>query len=284
MASLTELINLQKYQTGYHGDGPSQKLDFSPLRKIGQQQDQKQATALKLLQYQAAVQKAQADAAIAKRKQDIWNMVGTPAIGDKSTAGDVSEIVDTEKVGGRDANVSNRGDSFIDAIPQQKSNNSLVNLVSGLTPKLSAQGDLVLAKKPKTKASYTGVAKHYDEARTFNYAQRLADQSIIADGKVKKDIAPEEYSALVKANIGKAEKYLYGKQLTQEDKPVNDSTPNPLGAAVKTAMDVGFGKSVEPGAQGNAPQVQAYTEGQTAINPKTGKRLAFKGGKWQPIN
>ncbi len=293
--ALSELLNIAKYSSGYHGDGPA-----APAPDLGglfPNQDKKQATALKLLQLKAVLEQAQAKASIEKRKSDLWNMVGTPSISDKSTAGDVSSIVDDEKVGGRDANVTNDGevagnaDTFsTPSIPKYtQSSSSLVNMMKGLQPTISQSGNMILTKPKATKPVAPGAAKRYDEARTFNYAKRLADQSIIESGKRKKDIAPEDYKVLVNDNIPQAEKYLYGRVLTEKTPAQNDpndtaNDPSGIKKSVQVAMDIGRGDAPAPGEQGSAPQVQAYTEGQTAINPKTGKRLAFKGGKWQAIN
>lgn len=294
--ALSELLNIAKYSSGYHGDGPAAATpDFGFLFNGQQQTDKRQATALKLLQLKALVQKATADAAIEKRKQDLWNSVGSPTVSDKSTAGDVSSIVDSEKVGGRDAGVVNDGEVAGNADPQTtaqipgdtQSNSSLVNMMKSLQPTISPEGNMILSRPKIKKPIYPGAAKRYDEARTFDYAKRLADQTIIQSGKRRKDITPDDYKTLVNDQIPKAETYLYGRPLSQpEDKKVVDASADPTGVtkAVQAAMDLGRADAPAPGASGSAPQVQSYNEGQTANNPKTGKRLIFKGGKWEPLN
>lgn len=293
--ALSEVINAAKYSSGYHGDGHSAATpDFGFMFNQGQQQDKRQATALKLLQLKALLDKAQASAQIEKRKQDLWASIGTPTVSDKSTAGDVASIVDTETVGGRDAGVTNDGQvaGNVDtmntpSIPKDtQSNSRLVNMMKGLQPTISQAGNMILTR-PKVAKTYTGAAKHYDEARTFDYAKRLADQSIVQSGKRRKDISPEDYKVLVNDNIPKAETYLYGKPLSQPKSDaiaVPNTDPTGAAAAVKAGMAAGQGDAPAPGAPGTAPQVQAYNEGQTAINPKTGKRLKFNGGKWQALN
>lgn len=358
--ALSELLNIAKYSSGYHGDGA-----FAPSTKASQDVNTKQQTALKLLQLKALLETQQANAAIAKRKQDLWNTVGTPAVSDKSTAGDVTKIVDDEEVGGRDAGVVNDGKVAMDAqstasIPSDtQSNSSLVNMMKGLQPVISQAGNMILSKpkqpKPvdhaktfsyaqrladqaiiqsgKTKKDvspqdyaalinnhipdaekslygksstpadqftqdtntilsrpkqYNGVAKNYDEARTFNYAKRLADQSIIQSGKKKKDISDEDYKTLVNDNIPSAEKYLYGRALSQPA-AAPDASATPADAtgitkAIQVGLDAGASNTPAPGEKTSAPQAGSYTEGQTAINPKTGKRLQFKAGKWQALN
>lgn len=265
--ALSELLNIAKYSSGYHGDGPAAAApDYSFLTDGG---NKKQEIALKLNQLAAQVKQAQANAAIAQRKSQLWAQVGNPTVTDKSNAGDVTSIVDTEKVGGRDANVSNRGEVDLPDLSAMQSNSKVGSMIGDLQPKVNTAGNMVLAKK---KTPYAGASKQpYDEARTFGYAKRLADQDILSSGKTKKDIPVEDYSAMVKQNIPKAEKYLYGKALSQPEA----ASVTPQAAAPGT---------VEAGKLPDAPQVQAYQEGQTAINPKTGKRLTFKGGKWQSIN
>lgn len=330
-------------------------LKFADFGGEQAMQDKKQNIALRLLSYK--VEQAQAQAAIEKKKLDLWNSVGTPTVGDKSTAGDVSKIVDTGKVGGRDAGIVNDGEVADDknaaTIPADtQSNSSLVNMMKGLQPTISPAGNMILsrpkavkpvdqtkifsyAKKladqsivdsgktrkdvssedyktlidnnmPKANQFYgqndatqgdnsssdkilnspksaKPMVKRYDEARTFGYAKRLADQAIIQSGKRKKDISPDDYKILVNDQIPQAEKYLYGRPLSQpQEAAPKAADATGVAQAVQMAMDVGKGNIPAPGAA--APAAQAYQEGQTAVNPKTGKRLQFKGGKWHPLN
>lgn len=273
MASLAELIALSKYQSGDIGNG--KQADYASAMPTGSfNPDRQQAVALKLLQYKAQVEKEQAEAAIATRKKQIWDDIGNPVTSDKSTAGDVAGIVDTEKVGGKDANVVNRGEALIDgtddssAAAMRGSNSKLVNMLGGMQPKMSSAGNLILSKQ-KAKSNYQGTDKKYDEAKTFSYAKRLAEQDLISAGKSKTQIGPEDFAAMVKAKIPNAETHLYGKplsQATEEAAPVDTAAP-----------------AVKDNKLPDAPTVQ-YQEGQTAINPKTNKRLVFKGGKWQSVN
>lgn len=361
--ALSELLNIAKYSSGYHGDGAEGKAP--DLSFLFPNQYKKQQTALKLQQIQALVQKTQAEAAIEQRKQQLWNSVGTPAVSDKSTAGDVSKIVDDEKVGGRDAQVVNDGKVAMDAAPaanipaNTNSGSSLVNLMKSFQPTISPAGNMILSRPKSTKQpdqaktfgyakrladqsiinsgktrkdisnddyktlvdnnmpqaekflygqltsaptdtssdsilskakQYNGVAKNYDEAKTFTYAKRLADQAIVQSGKRRKEISPEDYKTLVNDQIPQAEKYLYGQVLSQPDAPTVTPQAN-LAAGAEAGLAAGQGQfdgqgtpAPAPAQQATAPQVQSYNEGQTAVNPKTGKRLVFKGGRWQALN
>lgn len=291
MSKLTKLATSSAGSDIQGFDNPFSNIAFKFADLGGGQAEadatNKQTTALKLIQLQSMIQKNQADIALKQKQIAVWDKVGQPAVTDKSTAGDVSQIVDSEEVGGRDAGVVNDGSDDISevagnadtqsapSIPADtSSNSSLVNMMKGMQPVISPAGNMIL-KRPKAVKDYQGVAKHYDEARTFNYARRLADQSIIQSGKRKHDIAPEDYKTLVNDNIPQAEKYLYGRVLTQPDaKPQDSASTDDTGikTAVQTAQEIAKG--------GNS----SYQDGQTAVNPKTGKRLKFQGGQWVPLN
>lgn len=207
MSTITDLIAANQYQSGYHGSGPK--------APSFQSQDQKNAIALKLLQYKALVDKQQADAAIAKRKQELWQQVGAPQLQDKSTAGDVADIVDTGEAGDRAVDVTN------DGTDSQGDTTSLTGLVSDFQAKINSNGDMVLGK--------TKLAKPYDETKAFSYARRLADQQIIQSGKSKRDISAADYSQMIRDNLPKAEEFLYGKIITPPG-----SSPSPASAGTAT--------------------------------------------------
>lgn len=298
--ALSDLIDIAKYSSGYHAHGsPAATPDYGFLfNQDGGNTDKKQVLALKLLQMKAQLQAQQAQAALKQKQLDVWNSVGTPTVTDKSTGGDVTNIVDSEEVGGRDAGVVNDGavagnaDKITPTIPSDtQSSSSLVNMMKGLQPTISTAGNMILTRK---KSDYQGAAKHYDEARTFDYAKRLADQSIIQSGKTKRDIAPEDYKTLVNDNIPKAETYLYGRPISQQQ-PADATDPNAdttgITTAIKTAMSTGQGAAPAPASQAIAPQVKGQTidpalliEGKTTASNKDGKRLMWKGGRWVPLN
>ncbi len=279
MSTITDLIAANQYQSGYHGNGPRAPARATP--------DQRQATALKLLQFKAQLDKQQAEAAITQRKKELWDQVGKPNITDKTTAGDVTDIVDNGTVGGREADVVNDGTQDFnpqdftgeDSASQGASDSggsTLVDMVANLAPTINSSGNMVLAKKKNPKP--------YDETKTFAYAKRLADQGIIESGKNRRDISPAAYSQMIKDNISKAEQFLYGKTVTPPPKKDPDQT------GIMQAMLTGFqtatqGDTADAAQSDNGgAQPSPYQEGQTAINQKTGKRLVFRGGKWVNLN
>lgn len=280
MSTITDLIAANQYQSGYHGNGPRAPASATP--------DQRQATALKLLQFKALLDKQQAEAAIAQRKKELWDQVGKPTLADKTTSGDVTDIVDTGDVGGRPADVVNDGtqdfnpedftgeDGSVSGLSNTGSDSTLVDMVANLTPEINSSGNMVLAAKKKPKP--------YDETKTFAYAKKLADQGIIESGKSRRDISPADYSQMIKDNISKAEQFLYGKTVTLPPKKDPDST-GILGALFSGYQNATQGDPAEAAQADNGQPAQSpYQEGQTAINPKTNKRLVFRGGKWVPLN
>jgi hypothetical protein len=69
-------------------------------------------------------------------------------------------------------------------------------------------------------------------------------------------------------------------------KPVNPATPQTAAPAQKPVAQTAQAAQIAPGAQGaqptNNPAKPKYKEGQTATGPG-GKKVVFKGGKWQPL-
>lgn len=274
MASLSELVQLGKYLSG---DAAREKVknQGTDYNEVVEYQDKKKAVAQKLLQFKALIEKQQAQAREAEAKARVWeDLAPDGQTKDRTTRGDVTQIVDTEKVGGRDANVVSRGDSFLNnentggVDLYANSGSKTANILSGLKPSMTASGNLTLKKQ----SNYQGAAKQYDEARTFSYAKRLADKSIIEGGKRKNEIPADEYNTLVQSHIPAAEKFLYGRALSEPKvaaKPAAAAAASPTAKATTTVP--------------NTPAQEQYTEGMTATNPSNGKRVKFTGGRWLEI-
>jgi hypothetical protein len=276
MASLSELIRLGRLQSGDLG-----RENLPAIHRATPQQQQ--ATSLNLQQLAAELAQKQAQAAIAKRQQELWESVGIARDNDRSAAGVATSVVDKGEAGGRD---------IIEVGSYEKPTSN-----SGYEAAISKQGKMYL--RPQ---GAEDKAKPYDKVKVVDRAMKLIDADLAMNGISKSTLKASDYSARLKKMLPQAEIDLYGEATTEapaapsytseDNRPVNP-TGLTFGAEdflpeykekrgmIEVAKDFYSGKKDK---QGPAAKTSAFQEGQTAINPKTGQRIVFKGGKWQQLN
>lgn len=264
MASINELINLSRYQSGDLGRASVQNVQRTdPLdRKAKQLRLQQMALQIKAEQDQQEINKK------------MWENFGNnDANRNKTTPGVVENLVDNpDAVSVRDAAV----------VGDYK-----------MKPMVSRGGDWQL--KPDNSVSTTKPLK-YDRVKVVDRAMKMVNANLAELGIDKGTMKASDYSERLKMAIPEAEKYLGfdGLAPSKADMPKQDTRPiNPSGVTfspedflpqykekrgmIEVAKDFYFGGNKNKSQQ----QVQ---EGQTATNPKTGKRIIYKGGQWVAIN
>lgn len=211
MASVNELINLSQYQAGDYGrEGLNGKgMDFSGLPGLIKSPQQKQAEQMSLSNMAADLVIKQAQAAIAKKQQELWDGIGKVKNNNKTTRGIAENVVDNEEAGGRD----------IVTVGEYQSPEG----DSGYEAEISKSGKMRLSPKGQDQ-------KSYDRVKVIDRAKKLAEQDLIMNGLSAKLIKASDFSTKLKQFIPQAEIDLYGEATTKpEESKIPTRSLNPTG-------------------------------------------------------
>lgn len=198
MASLNELINLSQYQSGDVG-----RSNLPVIRRATFQE--KQSNALKLQDLALQIERRKAEAAIAKKQQELWENIGNTQNNDKTTSGITTNVVDKEEAGGRD--ITPVGDYSKE-------------WSYGYEPKINSHGKIVLTNPAK-----------YDRVKVIDRAKKMVDSDLATEGVDRKTIKASDYSSRLKSAIPEAENYLKmsGLSPSKADEAIKTQPVNPTG-------------------------------------------------------
>lgn len=262
MASINELINLSRYQSGdlgregLNGKGPDYTKVFNTKTP-----EQKKTEEMNLQMIAAKLNAMQYEAEVAKRKKEIWDNFGANVNKNKTTPGVVSDIVDNEdSVTSRDANI-----------------------IGNYEPRITPSGDIAISRIKEDEKKPT----KYDHVKVVNRAMKMIDADLAELGVPKSSMKASDYSVRLQKAIPEARKYLGmdGLAPTKADNPRVDVDGRPVNITGLTSSPEDFlpeykekrgmievAKDFYFGGKKNAPKAQAQSNEKVMIITPDGKR------------